>query len=54
MTSKSEAIYIDLRERILFGDLPAGSQFSSHELTPLTGVNQTMATRLLLSLKTGG
>ena len=54
MTSKSEATYIDVRERILFGELPAGSAFSAPELMALTGVNQTMAGRLLLSLKTGG
>lgn len=54
MTTKAEAAYLDLRERILFGELPAGSPFSAKELMNLTGVNITMARKLLLSLKSGG
>ncbi|MEO1420233.1 MAG: hypothetical protein AAFU66_04665 [Pseudomonadota bacterium] len=54
MTSKIDATYIELRERILFGELPAGSPLSESDIVAHTGVTLPMARQLRLALAVGG
>lgn len=54
MQSKIESNYVELRERILFGELPAGTSMSSEDVIQLTGVSLSMARQLLLALGSAG
>lgn len=54
MTTKTHATYIDLRERILFGDLKAGDPYSSSDMMRDYGIVVGMARRILVSMKVGG
>lgn len=54
MTSKIDATYIDLRERILFGDLSAGSPLWASDIVEHSNVSLPMARQLVLSLGVGG
>ena len=52
--SKIDATYIELRERILFGELAAGAPMYAEDIMRHTGVSLSMARQLLLSLGAGG
>ena len=52
--SKIDATYIELRERILFGELAAGAPMYAEDIMRYTGVSLSMARQLLLSLGAGG
>lgn len=54
MQSKTETTYLDLRERILLGDLTAGSPMSAEDVAELTGVSLSMARQIILALGAGG
>lgn len=54
MHSKIEATYIELREKILFGELAAGTDMTFEHIAELTGVSSSMARELILSLSVGG
>lgn len=54
MTSKTHATYIDLRERILFGDLKPGEPYTSNDMMRDYGIVVGMARRILVSMKVGG
>lgn len=54
MLSKTDATYLDLRERILFGKLKAGSAYSAQDMAGHYGLHINMARRLLVALKVGG
>ncbi|MEM6409977.1 MAG: GntR family transcriptional regulator [Pseudomonadota bacterium] len=54
MHSKVDATYISLREKILFGELKAGSPMTFEHIVDLTDVSASMARELILSLSAGG
>jgi DNA-binding GntR family transcriptional regulator len=54
MLSKTDATYLDLRERILFGELKAGSPYSAQDMAAHYGLHINRARRLLVALKVGG
>lgn len=54
MLSKTDATYLDLRERILFGELKAGAPYSAQDMAAHYGLHINMARRLLVALKVGG
>ena len=54
MQSKIDATYIELRERILFGEFPAGTSMTFDDIVEHTGVSASMARQLLMALAVGG
>lgn len=54
MQSKIDATYIELREKILFGELEPGSPMTFEHIIEHTGVSASMARELILSLGAGG
>jgi DNA-binding GntR family transcriptional regulator len=54
MQSKIDATYIELRERILFGEFPAGTSMTFDDIAAHTGVSASMARQLLIALAVGG
>lgn len=54
MLSKIDATYIELRERIMLGDLPPGTSMTADDVVAHTGVSLSMARHLLVSLGVGG
>ncbi len=54
MQSKIDATYIELREKILFGELEPGSPMTFEHIIAHTGVSASMARELILSLGAGG
>lgn len=54
MNSKVEQSFVDLRERILFGELPGGSSLTAEDVVAELGVTLNMARQLLLALGSTG
>lgn len=54
MLSKIDSTYLELRERIILGDLLPGSQMTADDIVAQTGVSLSMARHLLVSLGVGG
>ena len=54
MNSKVDHSFVDLRERILFGEFPAGSPLFAEDIVSHLGVSMNMARQLLLSLGGAG
>ena len=54
MQSKIDATYIELREKILFGELEPRSPMTFEHIIEHTGVSASMARELILSLGAGG
>jgi DNA-binding GntR family transcriptional regulator len=54
MTTKSEATYVDLRERIMFGELKGGAPYSASDMVADYGIKINMARTLMVAMKMGG
>lgn len=54
MNSKVEQSFVELRERILFGEIPGGSPLTAEDVVTQLGVTLNMARQLLLSLGSTG
>lgn len=54
MLSKIDSTYLDLRERIMQGDLLPGTPMTADDVVAHTGVSLSMARHLLVSLGVGG
>lgn len=54
MRSKTDSTYLDLRERILFGELKPGTPFSAADMAEHYDLHINMARRLMVAMKVGG